>query len=50
VTTAISSMHIPQYADENIAAAAEAPLSEEVFTEIRRYHRWVRNFYDNKFW
>lgn len=50
VTTAISSMHIPRFADENIAAAEEAPLTEEVFTEIRRYHRWVRNFYDNKFW
>lgn len=50
VTTAISSMHIPRYADENIAAADEAPLPSEIFTEIRQHHRWVRNFYDNKFW
>ncbi len=31
VTSALTSMHIAEYADENIAAADEAPLSDEVF-------------------
>jgi hypothetical protein len=48
VTTAISSMHVTKYADENIAAADEAPLSDEVFEVLRRKHRWVHNFYNNK--
>ncbi|AEI42969.1 aldo/keto reductase [Paenibacillus mucilaginosus] len=50
VTTAISSMHIPQYADENISAAGRDPLPGEVFEQIRRHHRWVRNFYETKYW
>jgi Predicted oxidoreductases (related to aryl-alcohol dehydrogenases) len=50
VTTALVSMHVPQYADENIAALDKAPLPDDVFEEIFRYHRWVRNFYDTKFW
>jgi len=50
VTAAISSMHVPQYADENIAAVDREPLPEEVFEEIRQHHRWVRNFYETKYW
>jgi methylglyoxal reductase len=50
VSTAITSMHIPQYADENIAAVDKAPLPDEVFEHIRRHHRWVRNFYETKYW
>jgi aryl-alcohol dehydrogenase-like predicted oxidoreductase len=50
ITTAISSMHIPQYADENIAAATAEPLPDEVFEQIRRHHRWVRNFFETKYW
>ncbi len=50
VTTAITSMHVPQYADENIAAVDYEPLPDEVFEEIRRHHRWVRNFYETKYW
>jgi methylglyoxal reductase len=50
VTTAISSMHVRPFADENIAALSEPPLSAETFEELRRKHRWVRNFYDSKYW
>jgi aryl-alcohol dehydrogenase-like predicted oxidoreductase len=49
VTVALSSMHIPKYANENIAAVDKAPLSDEVFEEIFQHHRWVRNFYETKF-
>jgi aryl-alcohol dehydrogenase-like predicted oxidoreductase len=48
VTTAISSMHVTQYADENIAAGNEAPLSDDIFETLRRKHRWVHNFYNSK--
>ncbi|MCS7460931.1 aldo/keto reductase [Paenibacillus doosanensis] len=50
VTTAISSMHVMKYADENIAAAGKPPLPEDVFEDIRRHYRWVRNFYETKYW
>ncbi|GLX67009.1 aldo/keto reductase [Paenibacillus glycanilyticus] len=50
VTTALVSMHVPEYADQNIAVLAKDPLPDEVFEEIFRYHRWIRNFYDTKFW
>ncbi|MFC5703976.1 aldo/keto reductase [Cohnella faecalis] len=50
VTTALSSMHVTKYAEENIAAADLTPLTDEIFLEIRRYHRWVRNFYETKYW
>lgn len=50
VTTAISSMHVPQYANENIAAVDRDMLPDDIFEEMRRYHRWVRNFYETKYW
>jgi methylglyoxal reductase len=50
VTTAIVSMHVAAHADQNIAAVDKEPLPDEVFEELRKYHRWVRNFYDTKFW
>ncbi|XID93002.1 aldo/keto reductase [Paenibacillaceae bacterium WGS1546] len=50
VMTALVSMHVTEYADQNIAAAGKDPLPDDVFEEIFRHHRWVRNFYDTKFW
>jgi len=50
VTTALVSMHVPQHAEQNIAALGKPPLPDDAFEEIFRYHRWVRNFYDTKFW
>jgi methylglyoxal reductase len=48
VTVAIASMHVPAFADENIAALAEAPLPDAVWETLRRKHRWVHNFYNSK--
>jgi methylglyoxal reductase len=48
VTTALSSMNIREHAEANVAAMEEEPLSDEVFTEIRYYHRWIHNFYSSK--
>jgi methylglyoxal reductase len=50
VTTANVSMHIMDYADENIAALEQRPLPDDIFTELRLHHRWVRNFYTGKYW
>ncbi|MFC5470522.1 aldo/keto reductase [Cohnella suwonensis] len=50
ITAAISSMHVTRYADENIAAASRGPLPDDVFEEIRRHYRWVRNYYETKYW
>jgi len=49
VTTALVSMHVPAFADQNIAAVGKAPLPQAVFDEIRHHHRWVRNFYETKY-
>jgi len=48
VTTALSSMNIREHAELNVAAMDEEPLAEEVFQEIRKNHRWIRNFYSGK--
>jgi methylglyoxal reductase len=50
VTTAITSMHIEAHVDDNVRALTEAPLPPDVFLDIRQHHRWVRNFYDKKYW
>ena len=48
VTTALSSMNIREHAEANVAAMEEQPLSDEIFTEIRYYHRCIHNFYSSK--
>jgi aryl-alcohol dehydrogenase-like predicted oxidoreductase len=50
VTAALVSMHIPAYADDNLQALETAPLSDETFYTLRTKHRWIRNFYDTKYW
>jgi len=50
ITTALTSMHVEKYANMNIAAMEEESLSENIFQEIRKFHRWIRNFYDTKLW
>lgn len=50
ITTAIASMHIEQYLEENLKALEEEPLSPEIAYELRTHHRWVRNFYTSKYW
>lgn len=44
VTTAITSMHIPAFAEANIAALDEPPLSDEVFQQLMTRHRFIKNF------
>ena len=46
VTTAITSMHEQRYAGMNIAAAAEAPLSQEIFKALMFKHRFIKAFMD----
>ncbi|MCP5070534.1 MAG: hypothetical protein GY946_28545 [bacterium] len=48
VTTALSSMHIRRFAEENIRALGESELSDAAFLELRNHHRWIRNFYAAK--
>jgi methylglyoxal reductase len=50
VTSALISMSSPRHANENIAAVDKAPLPDDVFEEIRRHYRWVRNLYETKYW
>ncbi|WNR42977.1 aldo/keto reductase [Paenibacillus roseipurpureus] len=50
VTTSIISMHIKEYAEQNAAALQEDPLPDEVVDELYKRHRWIRNFYERKYW
>lgn len=43
VTTAISSMHIRQYAEMNIAALEEGPLPDGLFHELFTMHRFTKH-------
>lgn len=49
ITTAISSMHVPHFADQNIAAIEEGDLDPETLELLRLNHRWTRNFYESKY-
>jgi methylglyoxal reductase len=44
ITTAISSMQVARFAEMNIAALEEAPLSEAVFEALLYHHRFIKNF------
>jgi aryl-alcohol dehydrogenase-like predicted oxidoreductase len=48
VTSALVSMHVKKFAEENMQALDEPPLSDEVFDDLRRHYRWIRNFYHPK--
>jgi aryl-alcohol dehydrogenase-like predicted oxidoreductase len=48
VTSALISMHVKRFAEENMRALEEPPLSDEVFNDLRRHYRWIRNFYHPK--
>ncbi|MCL6217016.1 aldo/keto reductase [Zunongwangia pacifica] len=50
VTSALISMHIEKYANENIAVLQEEPLPESVFQEIRMHHRWLKNLFNKVYW
>ena len=44
ITTAITSMHVPAFAEANIAALDEAPLDAETFQILMTRHRFIKNF------
>jgi aryl-alcohol dehydrogenase-like predicted oxidoreductase len=50
VTTAIASMHVKKYLDDNLAALKEDPISETCFRTLRTHHRWIKNLYTDKYW
>lgn len=50
VTSALISMHVEKFANENIAVLHEPPLPEPVFEEIRRHHRWIKNLFNKVYW
>jgi methylglyoxal reductase len=43
VTTAITSMHVEQYARANIDALAEPPLAQAMYEKLRTSHRFIKN-------
>lgn len=50
VTSALISMHIEKYANENIAVLEEDSLPQEIFQEIRMQHRWLKNLFNKVYW
>ena len=50
VTSALISMHVEKFANENIAVLDEPPLPEAVFQEIRMHHRWLKNLFNKVYW
>lgn len=50
ITSALTSMHVREYADMNIAAVDEDPLPEEIFQELFTRHRFTKNFSYVKHW
>ncbi|HSJ66093.1 MAG TPA: aldo/keto reductase [Anditalea sp.] len=50
VTSALISMHIEKFANENIAVLDEPSLPKDIFDEISIHHRWVKNLFNNVYW
>ena len=50
VTTALTSMHIRQYAEMNIAAVDEPPLPAAIFDLLRTKHRFIKNYNNKNHW
>jgi methylglyoxal reductase len=50
VTTAITSMHVEEYARMNIAATAEGRLPEDLFWKLRTSHRFEINLSNRDAW
>ncbi|MCB8881188.1 aldo/keto reductase [Acidisoma cellulosilytica] len=44
ITTAITSMHVPAFAEANIAALDEPPLDSKTFRLLATRHRFIKNF------
>lgn len=50
ITSALISMHVEKFANENIAILDEPALPEPVFQEIRMHHRWLKNLFNKVYW
>ncbi len=50
VTSALISMHIEKFANENIGILDEPPLPYNIFEEIRMHHRWLKNLFNKVYW
>ena len=50
VTSALVSMHVKEYAEADIAAFDEPPLSADDFYELRTTHRFIKNLNHAKHW
>jgi methylglyoxal reductase len=50
VTTAITSMHVEEYARMNIAAVDEDPLPDDLFWRLRTSHRFEINLSNRDAW
>lgn len=50
VTTAVASMHVEKYLEDNLNALNETPLPPGIAYELCTQHRWIRNFYTPKYW
>ncbi|MCA4134841.1 aldo/keto reductase [Arthrobacter sp. M4] len=50
ITTALTSMHIPEFAEANIQAIDAPDLPEDVFDLLRTRHRFIKNFNNATHW
>ena len=50
ITTALTSMHLPEYAAANIAAVDGPDLPAEVVDLLRTRHRFIKNFNNATHW
>jgi methylglyoxal reductase len=50
ITTALTSMHIPQFAEANIQALDAPDLPEDIFDLLRTRHRFIKNFNNATHW
>jgi methylglyoxal reductase len=50
VTTALVSMHVKEFAEADVAALEEAPLSDEDFRALFTTHRFIKNLNHAKHW
>lgn len=49
ITVVNISMHIPEYADQNIRTVYQDPLPDHIFKQLRERHRWLVNLYEGKY-
>jgi methylglyoxal reductase len=50
ITTALASMHIPEYAAANVTAIEAPDLPAELFDLLRTRHRFIKNFNNATHW